>query len=60
MDRGSWWATLHRVTQNQTQLNRLNMHTLGQIGLAFASSDNKRGSPPILVEQTGNPFSLQL
>ena len=27
MDRGAWQATVHRVTQNQTQLKRLSMHT---------------------------------
>ena len=27
MDRGAWWATVHRVTKSQTQLERLNMHT---------------------------------
>ena len=28
MDRGAWWATFHRVTKSQTQLNPLNMHTI--------------------------------
>ena len=27
MDRGAWWATVHRVTQGQTQLKQLGMHT---------------------------------
>ena len=27
MDRGAWQATVHRVTQNQTQLKRLSMQT---------------------------------
>ena len=26
MDRGAWWAAVHRVTQSQTQLKRLSMH----------------------------------
>ena len=26
MDRGAWWATAHRVSKNQTQLNRDRMH----------------------------------
>ena len=26
MDRGAWWATVHRVTQRQTQLKRLSAH----------------------------------
>ena len=28
MDRGAWWATVHRVTKSQTRLKRLSMHTL--------------------------------
>ena len=30
MDRGAWWATVHRVTKSQTQLKQLSMHTLGE------------------------------
>ena len=26
MDRGSWWATVHRVAKTQTQLKQLSMH----------------------------------
>ena len=26
MDRGAWWAAVHRVTQSQTQLKQLSMH----------------------------------
>ena len=26
MDRGAWWATVHRVTRNQTQLKQLSRH----------------------------------
>ena len=26
MDRGAWWATVHRVTQSWTQLKQLNTH----------------------------------
>ena len=26
MDRGAWWATVHRVAKNQTLLKQLNMH----------------------------------
>jgi len=25
--RGAWWATVHRVTKNQTRLKQLNTHT---------------------------------
>ena len=27
MNREAWWATVHRVTQNQTQLKQLSTHT---------------------------------
>ena len=27
MDRGAWWATVHRVTKSRTQLKQLSMHT---------------------------------
>ena len=27
LDRGAWWATVHRVEESQTQLKRLSMHT---------------------------------
>ena len=27
MDRGTWWATVHAVTQNQTRLKQLSMNT---------------------------------
>ena len=26
MDRGAWWATVHRVAKGQIQLKRLSMH----------------------------------
>ena len=29
MDRGPWWATVHGVTKNRTQLQQLSMHTWG-------------------------------
>ena len=28
VDRGAWWAIVHRVTKSQTQLKQLSMHTL--------------------------------
>ena len=26
LDRGAWWATIHRATKSWTQLKQLNMH----------------------------------
>ena len=31
MDRGAWWATVHRVTKSLTRLKRLIMHQTGQV-----------------------------
>ena len=28
MDRGAWWAAVHRVAQSQTQLKQLSTHAL--------------------------------
>ena len=28
MNRGAWWATVHRVAKSQTQLHQLNMRAL--------------------------------
>ena len=28
MDIGTWWATVHRVAKNQTQLEQFSMHNL--------------------------------
>ena len=30
MDRGAWWATVHRVTTSQTRLKQLSMHACRQ------------------------------
>ena len=35
MDRGAWWATVHRVTQSQTQLS-MYMHTMWLEATALA------------------------
>ena len=29
MDRGAWWAVVYRLTQSQTRLKRLSLHTHG-------------------------------
>ena len=31
MDRGAWWATVHRVTKSWTRLKRLSMHACTHI-----------------------------
>ena len=32
IDRGAWWATVHKVTKSQTQLKRLSMQTQWEDG----------------------------
>ena len=34
-ERGTWWATVHRVTQSQTQLKQVSMHTHGSSTFSF-------------------------
>ena len=33
MDRGAWWATVHRVAQSQTLLKRLSMQAQNMYGI---------------------------
>ena len=35
MDRGPWWATVHRIAKCWTQLKRLNRHTVNLYNLKF-------------------------
>ena len=45
MERGTWWATVHRVTRSRTQLKRLGMHTHTETqytGFCWAISRQKR------------------
>ena len=35
MDRGAWWATVHRVTKSQTELKQISMHTCTHIYKSF-------------------------
>ena len=39
MDRGAWWATVHRVTKSYTRLKRLSMyaHSLSVLDNMFSS-----------------------
>ena len=38
MDRGAWWATVHRVTKSQTQLKRLSTHVkMKSVGISSPS-----------------------
>ena len=61
VDGGAWWAAVHRVTQSQTQLKRLSMHTCIGEGNAIHSSilawripgtEEPGGLPSIGLERT--------
>ena len=65
MDRGAWWATVHRVTKSQTQLKRLNAHTpfnplrvaLGQPAQIIWGSDSE--GPGLLTISENEAMGLQ-
>ena len=38
VDRGAWWAAVHRVAQTRTRLRRLSMHACIQKAMAAHSS----------------------
>ena len=46
MDRGAWWAAVHRVAQSQTQLKGLSMHACAGEGngnpLQYSCLENPR------------------
>ena len=41
MDRGAWWATVHRVTKSQTQLKQLSMRACRQTELKFRGPSDR-------------------
>ena len=45
MDRGAWWATVHRVPRSQTQPKRLSTST-GTKGQCILYPPNQRGHGP--------------
>ena len=41
MDRGAWWATIHRLAKSWTRLNRLKMHKVFLLKLGFKSQQDR-------------------
>ena len=50
MDRGAWWATIHRVTKSQTQLKRLSTHAILQCRQILYQLSHQ-GSPFNILQQ---------
>ena len=53
MDRGPWWATIHRVTKSQTQLKRLNIHAQEEERFRSFHCSNWVGELPLLTKMRG-------
>ena len=57
MDRGAWWATVHRVAKSQARLKRLGLHTQSphRTSLSLAAWKNpfqfEPSYPMLLLEQ---------
>ena len=55
MDRGAWWATVHRVAKSRTRLKQLNTHAQFQDQRANKVSIDPRigdyGCPALVVRQ---------
>ena len=39
MDRGTWWATVHRVTKNRTQLKQLSTYMVREVKQLFLETE---------------------
>ena len=60
MDRGGWWATVHRVARSRTQLKQLSMHAcafmpqnpdkLSCEALSYPPTPSKRANLPLLCD----------
>ena len=48
MDRGTWWATVHRVAKSRTQLKQLCMHACTHIHTHYAFEVKSVGSGAML------------
>ena len=56
MDRGAWWAVVHRVTRNRTQLKQLSPHLCG---MTFYSLKHRKCSLRLSWEDHQIPAELQ-
>ena len=65
VDRGAWWAAVHRVTQSWTWLNRLSMHALEKemethssiLGWKIPGTEEPGGLPSMGSHRVGHNWS---
>ena len=64
MDRGGWWATVHRVAKSQTQMKPLSMHAFTDINSRDSNAKGQHNdnnflpSPPkALLPYPGSGYS---
>ena len=53
MDRGAWWATVHRVEKSQTGLNDFDFHFLGFPGSSAGKESTCNAGDPSLIPGLG-------
>ena len=47
MDRGAWWAIVHRVAKSQTRVKQLSTYTLAQCVLIIWTEVSSRIASPV-------------
>ena len=52
MDRGAWWATVHGVTQSQTQLKQMSAHAHRFIYVTISESQHLRQHTKIVTKSS--------
>ena len=48
MDRGAWWAAVHRVAKSRTWLKQLNTHLLYAGGVVFSLLVDRKLQPEVI------------
>ena len=61
MDRGDWWAIVHRVTKMQTLLKQLNMHATHRMMKGYClvtnrEADGEDNGTPLQYSCLANPM----
>ena len=55
MDRGAWWATVHRVARSRTRLKQCSTHTQDEVQI-FISPTDFYHFPPFYCEKQQNEY----